>query len=416
MSEWSQLPGELIDLIASHLDSEIDFLRFRSVCSSWRSSVPEKPNNSYPSRFPVIPNDGISDTSWGFKLSRRPVYMIRSPGPDDPTPSPSNAWIVKLDFEFPGRSRLLNPLSGSHLKLLPSNFPKRLDVSQYHIRELGQEFALHYINYRPLATSAGEAANLYREKVALCPDEHMLGFVLLTIHVSGKLVIYRSGGSKWTVINDLNLPYDDVITKGGRFYAVDNIGRTVILNLYSSTDVSLSVVAQPVFGGDKKFLVESCGDLLMVDKYLTAGPEDDLGYSEGFEFYEDFDCFMSERTVKFKVYKLDEAGGKWVEVSTLKDRILFLGENCAFSATVSELNSECKGNCIVFADLLFYMREEDEEDDGVLKLHGIAVYDLDTGSIGPISSYARYSELFWPPPPWISSTSQIQDGMGQLRI
>lgn len=242
------------------------------------------------------------------------------------------------------------------------------------------------------------------EKVALCPEKHPNAFVLLTIHVSGKLVIYRSGASKWTVINDLSSPYDDVIAKDGRFYAVDSTGRAVTLNLDSAAGLDLTVVAHPVFGGDKKFLVESCGELLMVDKYLTIGPDDDLGYSEGFEFYEEFDCFMSERTLKFKVYKLDEERQKWVEVASLKDRILFLGENCTFSALVSELNSECKGNCIVFADLLFYNRE----DDGVWKIHGIGVSDLESGSIGPISSYIGYSELFWPPPSWISSASQIE--------
>lgn len=60
-----------------------------------------------------------------------------------------------------------------------------------------------------------------------------------------------------------------------------------------------------MFGGDKKFLVELCRELLMVDKYLSIGLEDDLGYTENVEFYEEFDCYISERTVKFKVYKLD---------------------------------------------------------------------------------------------------------------
>ncbi|CAH9056945.1 unnamed protein product [Cuscuta europaea] len=413
MSGWSQLPPDLIDLIARHISSEIDFIRFRSVCSSWRFSVPETPYRSYPTRFPVIPNDGISDASWGFKLSRRTIYLIRSPGDHDRTASASNSWIVKLGSDSPHRLRLLNPLSRSHLKPLPSDFPKCVDISRYPILELGQEYALHFINYRPLANSVGEAGNLYMEKVALCPDKHSSGFVLLTIHVSGRLVVYRSGASNWTVINDLSSPYDDVITKDGRFYAVDNTGRTVVFNMDS---MDFSDIAKPVFGGDKKFLVESCGDLLMVDKYLTVGPKDDLGYSEEFEFYEELDCFMNERTLKFKVYKLDEEGHQWVKVSSLKDRILFLGENCTFSALVSDLNSECKGNCILFADLLLYDKDEEDEGGGVWTFHGIGMSDLESGNIGPISSNAGYSELFWPPPPWISSTSDIEKEMDQLGI
>ncbi|XVF45604.1 hypothetical protein PTKIN_Ptkin02bG0219700 [Pterospermum kingtungense] len=40
MADWSQLPPELLPLIAKRLETRFDVLRFRSVCSSWRSSFP----------------------------------------------------------------------------------------------------------------------------------------------------------------------------------------------------------------------------------------------------------------------------------------------------------------------------------------------------------------------------------------
>lgn len=50
----------------------------------------------------------------------------------------------------------------------------------------------------------------------------------------------------------------------------------------------LIVVANAVFGGDKMFLVKSCEYVFMVDKYLSIGFEDDLGYNEDVKFYEEF--------------------------------------------------------------------------------------------------------------------------------
>lgn len=275
--------------------------------------------------------------------------------------------------------------------------------------ELGLEYALQYINFRPMATSIGEAGNLYMEKVAVLEGAGG-GFVLLTIHVSGKLVVYKSGDDKWRLINDLPSPYDDVVLSKGRFYAVDNTGRTVLVNVQ---DLSVSVVANAVFGGDKKFLVDSDQELLLVDMYLSVGVEEDLGFNEGFEFYEEFDCFMSERTVKFKVYRLNEDNGEWVEMSDLGDRMLFLGDNCAFSASASDIFGDGgrRGNCIFFTD-----QSCNREDEGVWKSRGVGVFDLDSGSIGPISGHAGYSKMFWPPPDWVYSPAMIEAGMNELTL
>ena len=37
--QWADLPKELLEIIGKCFDSRIDVVRFRSVCSSWRSSV-----------------------------------------------------------------------------------------------------------------------------------------------------------------------------------------------------------------------------------------------------------------------------------------------------------------------------------------------------------------------------------------
>ena len=127
-------------------------------------------------------------------------------------------------------------------------------------------------------------------------------FVLLTIHVSGKLAMFKSGDKRWTIINEMPSPFDDVFVYKGRFYAVDDTGRTVVVAL----DTDLGLVGNPIFGGDKKYLVESKGDLLLIDMYLTMASDE--GLSIGDDIVEYLVQYMSERTVQIKVLKLNEEG------------------------------------------------------------------------------------------------------------
>nr|GMD95913.1 F-box protein SKIP23-like [Ipomoea batatas] len=129
----------------------------------------------------------------------------------------------------------------------------------------------------------------------------------------------------------------------------------------------------------------------MIDRYLV--------YDQGLEF---------ATTFKLKVYKLDEDEEKWVELASLGNRIVFLGDHCTFSVSVSELNSECKGNCLVFCDHGFNL-----DGDGALQIHGVGVVNLENGCICPVSNTA-YSELFWPPPDWFCSDSPIETELNNL--
>ncbi|KAD7478898.1 hypothetical protein E3N88_02034 [Mikania micrantha] len=343
MADWSQLPRELLDVISTHLISDTDILRFRSVCTSWRSSI-----QPLTSRFPILPYAGISDTTWGFYLSKRTIFRVGLPDPD---PKQTHVpWLIKVERDNPQKTHLMNPLTGSEsIPLLP-NFPRSLSLLNFRVTELGQEYALQYISYRPNANSIGDSVTLYMEKVAFC-SSGVDGFVLLTIHVSGKLALLKNGDVKWNIINDLPSPYDDVIFFDGQFYAVDNTGRTVVVDPETT---SLKVVAGSVFGGDKKFLVESVGELFLVDKHLSVGPDNDMDYDdENYEFYEDFDCFM----------------------------------------------------------------RQNREDDGLNKSKGVGVFDMESGSIGAVPYNSGYSQLFWPPPHWLyQDPLALEDGLDHLAI
>ncbi|XP_057966388.1 F-box protein SKIP23 [Malania oleifera] len=390
MAEWSDLPRELLVLIAKRLDNHFDLLRFRSVCSSWRCSVsPRAP--SLPSRFPIIQNDGTTETSGGFYLSKRTICRLGLPEPRRRVPS--DDWLIKVEENVPQSICLLNPLSSLKSKCLSSTFPRTLDLSNIRISELGREYVLQYVNSRPFADALGDVNNLYMEKVVFASNPDGT-FAVLTIHISGKLAVFKSGDENWSVIEDFPSPYDDVALFDGRFYAVDGNGRAVVVEMEPSPSVNL--IAGAMFGGDKKCLVESNGELLLVDVYLRMGlAEEDSDVDEGDGSSEELPRILSERMGRFKVYRLSRSEQKWVEVRSLGDRILFLGDNCAFSASASDFYGR-KGNCIYFTDL-----------------GDIEVFDLDEGR--RIDDSRGCSELFWPPPAWITAMS-LDVGLDQVMI
>ena len=353
MADWSELPKDLLNLISQRLQSPFYLLSFRSVCSSWRSSS---------SHLPFSHSITLNPT---FSLSHRSLLLLTPPS----TVPNHRPWLIKISHDPCARTtRLFHALSRSQ--------PKRprfvLDLLPLHALDLGREFRL--------SSACSSTECLFDEKIVLLSDKNDR-FALLTIHISGKLALFRRGDSGWTVIPDMPTPYDDVCAFRGTFYAVDGNGRTVTVGI----DAALRVVAERVFGGDKKFLVECNGALMLVDLYLSTDYENldeeevgDIGW---------------ERTVRFDVFRLNEVVGRWVEVASLEEWVLFLGDDCAFSASAKELGVE-RGNYVVFRD----------DGLGAVRIgNGVGVFDLDDGRILPLSECPDFSKLFWPPPDWVRS-------------
>jgi hypothetical protein len=94
------------------------------------------------------------------------------------------------------------------------------------------------------------------------------------------------------------------------------------------------------------------------------------------------------------VFMLDEKEKEWVELTSLGDRVLFLGNECSFSVSASDL-SVAKGNCVVFMDDVFEILDEP------IWHSGMCVYHLDQCQLLRLSDHPDYLKLFWPPPVWV---------------
>ncbi|XVF68004.1 hypothetical protein PTKIN_Ptkin10aG0167800 [Pterospermum kingtungense] len=326
MADWTQLPNDLLHHISKRLHSPLDVTRFRSVCSTWRSAATFPERHHLAPRFPC---GGWTNSSgdYYFTLLKRTVFLIQT--------KPSTSWIVKIEYAHdPNKIQFFNPLSGfSRLY----DFPEGFNLLDFRVLELGEEYVI--------GNSILADSNSHMGKVALsCSDSNANDFVLLSISDYRNLAMFKPGNQGWTIIHQDTLCryYDDVIFYKGNFYAVDDKDGTLVVGLDSKT----SVIGAPAYG-DRKYLLESKGELFLVAMYTCSVVKKHSLVWRG----------------KFRVFKLDEVGKEWIEVKNLGDRVLFVGRYYAFTASAKDL-SVCRGNYIVFKDSIGDCgKEELEETD-----------------------------------------------------
>ncbi|KAH0711775.1 hypothetical protein KY289_007734 [Solanum tuberosum] len=332
MAPWCDLPIELVERISKFVNSHIDILRFRAVCSSWRSAF--SPNFKIPkSQFPIklpFPNDlfwPYNDISH-CNLIESTVYLLQLPHP------PHTGWLVKILKTSHGKLKILNPLTNRVIGDLPDQKLNLLDI-----------------------------------RVSQSEDE------------------------KWTTLKDPTSKIVDISVYKGNFYAVDTYGETIMYDpLFNQTIVSSTV---NIFNewGSKKRLVESGGELFLVDMFLDTDVKTELHGSQP-----SWKC-----PKEIKVYRLDEEQHEWIAVHTLGDQIFFAGDDCCFSVSSSDFGDQCRGNCIYYVNggiIVNMSRRPPKYYD----------YDFEDYLVRGLSEevklrykglHRHHTDIFWPPPSWL---------------
>jgi len=213
---------------------------------------------------------------------------------------------------------------------------------------------------------------IHYEKVVVATSEGGQPIALLTYNYESMPMFFHCGDDSWKVIPAMSMPgYGDICVFKGRLCATDGDGRTVMIR----PDSIVHLPANPVFpiSGADKLLVESECELLLVDVY-GFGRDDDH--------------------VRIDVFRLDEKEKKWVRLTDLGDRVLFLGGGRSFCVSASDL-CVANGNCVIYCRNYSY-RENATEFGKQMR-----IFHLDQGRVSPLSDYPDYFKLFWPPPEWI---------------
>ncbi|CAJ2639155.1 unnamed protein product [Trifolium pratense] len=368
--DWSQLPTDILILISERIDNEIDLIRFRSICSNWRSSsIPIHHTNILPFKFPLpklpFAIDSINKNTSFRYLSKRSIFLIKPPPQQDQTLI-LRPWLIKITQNSSGKTKLSQSslISIHKTNSLAFHFPYMLDFNKLSVLNLGCEFIVE-------EDSRYRADCIYPEKVIVATTFYGSKPLALSMIRSYQcLILFRCSDGHCSVFPDVSTFIADICFFKQRIYAVDRIGRTVIVGLEEEEDSSVQLVAEPlVDSGDMKYLVESEGKLLLVD--------------------------IDHDNLRIDVFMLDDKGRKWVKLKNLRDRVLFLGDGCSFSASASDLCVP-KGNCVIFMNNIFffsYMKME----------YGMSIFHLDQGhrQLSPLYRHPEYFKLFWPPPEWI---------------
>eukprot|EP00261_Vitis_vinifera_P017245 XP_010646838.1 PREDICTED: F-box protein SKIP23-like [Vitis vinifera] len=390
--QWSHLPKDLLAKIAGRLDTSIDFLRFRGVCSSWMSSV----SPTFPSKNPLlslkipypidsIANLNISDPDTpnprvSFSLIESTLYYLQ---PLRQTPDSKEALLVKLEEPKPEKVRLMDTFSRRAIQHLPKNFPKVLNTLDFRVREVGKTYGLRFFDVRGKPITRFEFKSILIKKVIMFSKGDEYG--LMMIRFRGGLALWRLGEKKWSLIDDgaEKSHFDDVIYYKGRFYAIDYIGRIVVIDVDS---LKATELASPVHGsrGNHRHFVESFGELFLVDKYVVTFCNN----------YSDIVSVVPDYPVHFEVFKFIEEEQKWDWVSDIGDRVLFVDDDRTFSLSSTDFPG-FKGNCVYFTEYCFC--EEDYDRPGF----EAGIFDLEQRIARPLSAFPGYSKIFWPPPVWL---------------
>lgn len=363
--DWSQLPKELLQLISEKLsNTEIYLIRFRSVCSTWRrsSSIPRHPHNYSSLKLPMFPDSENFDSC----ISKQNIFLIKPPNQK----THLRPWLIRIGPNINGKTQLWHPLDLNQTS--PSCFPYPYDVLDFNklsVLQLRQTFYMHHHDLRPNRSYQA----IHFERVVVATSEGGQPLALLTYNYQSMPIIFHCGDDSWKDIPAMSMPgYGDICVFKGRLCATDGDGRTVMIR----PDSIVHLPANPMFtiGGADKLLVESECELLLVDAYGFAFDDDDH--------------------VRIDVFRLDEKEMKWVKLTDLGDRVLFLGGDRSFCVSASDL-CVANGNCVVYSRRYAYHLNATEFGKQM------RIFHLDQGRVSPLSDYPDYFKLFWPPPEWI---------------
>ncbi|CAH8260547.1 unnamed protein product [Arabidopsis lyrata] len=396
MGDWSNLPKELLGLIAVRLFSIVEFNRFRSICKSWRSSASRANKNLFLS-CPLIyfmplevhvtfQGNIIPALKYGPFLSRAAFFRVTL------SSSPDQGWLIKSDTDLnSGKFHLLNSLS----RLALRHSCKRIDLSEFIVSEIQEAYAVLEGHMRKTARAVLEghmrktARGFKRVFLVKVPGgDHRV----LVIGIDGLIRYWKE--ERWMRVKGQVAQFSDIVLEKGLTYALDTKG--IVWWISSSYDISRfgpSLYGNITNGscGEKRYV--RCRGVLyivdrLIDENLLKRKADSLADDANAHFLDadpghyffrvlhddvgNVNCELFERecpkTIGFKVYEMDYELVKWVEVKSLGDNAFLMATDTCFSVLAREFYG-CLPNSIYFTD----------------KENEIKVFKLDDGSITTMS-------------------------------
>ncbi|XP_020105243.1 uncharacterized protein LOC109721845 [Ananas comosus] len=389
--DWTDLSSGVLAAIAARLTA-IDYMAFRKVCRLWARSVSGVPPSPHVPYLLLLGGGGGDDDDGersdeftflglpGQTLHRLPVPGLRGKY----CVGSQHGWLATLDpFSEPA---LLNPLTGQEIPLPsittlpdihPSYAPDGSVASYFHFSDPTD----YYFHYKP-----EEFRGLSFDKVAFSSSPAAGGplTVVALYGIASKLAFTTAGADRWRLHDD-GWRFHDVAFRRGSLLALSGDGDLLAVDLSGGyADVVRLVASQfdPLVAGQyRRYLVadDATGDLLQVWRNF------------------DFDDVANTLTTReIKVMRLDWGTNRWIPISSLGGRALFLGIGSSMLLSPEDVRG-LRPNCVYLTDDWWDMLYSEEVR---LARRDVGIYCLEDASLQPCHSPdPRFN---WPPPVWIS--------------
>ncbi|KAH7854117.1 hypothetical protein Vadar_010288 [Vaccinium darrowii] len=291
-----------------------------------------------------------------FSVTEGNISRVRLPLPCNKRFLGSSfGWLFIITEEKPMVITLLNPFTGVVISLPPLKDPHG-----------------HYEAYIDTPQDFIMKAVLSSDPF-LRPNNYE---VVVIYNDTCQLAMFKSGQNSWNFFDsDRPFLFSDVIYYGkGQsegLYAVSYWDELVKIDFASGTEKVLTKKSA-VNNAQVTYLVQSQeGDQLLVQRFWT----------KPFKYSDNPDEKIMDKTFRFAVFKLlhptGETGATWVQIKSLGDQALFLGDNHSLSVSTLEF-PECLPNCI------YYTEQYHVEFGSLYFFHGVdedsGIFHLEEGS------------------------------------
>lgn len=340
---FSELPEDIIELIAERLTCIDDFVRAAATCKSWQSGFAAVRKRHHFTPW-LIHSNNTKNLRTFYCLSSKRKFTFELAqlryGKFWGTPF---GWMV--NFGVGVRIDLVNPVSGVKLSLPYQSIFTRQNIDEVHNAEMLHRFPVRFV----LSSNPS---------LSLTPDpnttQNQSCVVIAIFYPKRQPCFAKPGDRAWTPIETTLLDYDDVIYFNGLVYAVDHDnGFLMVCDITAPHPKGTLIESPPPYDltrSRKVYLIDISGELHVVVCYLKL-----MGY-----YY--------RVTNDFHVYKFEFRTNSWTGVDDLGDHAVFVGNNSSFVISTR--------GCPDFKRNAIYYTGDDPAD--------MAVYDFTEGTFDHI--------------------------------
>ncbi|KAJ3701037.1 hypothetical protein LUZ61_004742 [Rhynchospora tenuis] len=229
--DWAYIPPEIVHLISQKVKSITDYVRFRAVCSPWRSASLPKPHNLPPQlpwlMIPYYPHKKfVSEDRFFFDLWEGKMRKLHLPETRDMLCCASyRGWLLLAAHPNGTEVCLLNPLTRARIQLPP------FTASVKHFGDDPDNFfvRVNFVSYMD---------GIEVGKVSFSTDLTdpncliMLNCKITVFNMKcGVIFVCRVGDPCWTSVNsslNSSLEFPDAMYHNGRFYLLYKEGIAII--------------------------------------------------------------------------------------------------------------------------------------------------------------------------------------------